>query len=231
MNRSRAVRAAGCAVSLAVFAWWAASPAAAQIYPPPAPYYGVAPGEVLARIQSLGLRPVSEPRLRGPAWVVRAVGRDGTLVRVLVDAETGRVVNIVAIDRPYPPRQASAPASEGPWVPMGGPGYEDELPPGGPYGPPPAGQAYPAPGGAYGPGPQSARGPAIEKKVASRPSTPLPKPRPADAPQEASKKDAPAVAAGPNVPEVTGSIPSNDKKDASSSAPAKTPDFPVQPLE
>jgi hypothetical protein len=69
------------------------------------------------------------------------------------------------------------------------------------------------------------------KKVASRPSTPLPKPRPSDAPQDASKKDAPTVAAGPNAPEVTGSIPPNDKKDGSSSAPAKTPDFPVQPLE
>lgn len=232
MNRSRAVRAAGYAVSLAVLAWLAASPAAAQIYPPPAPYYGVAPGQVLARIESLGLRPVSEPRLRGPVWVVRAVGRDGTLVRVLVDAQTGRVVNIVALDRPNPPRQVSVPASEGPWVPMGGPGYEDELPPGGAYGPPPAGQAYPSPGGAYAPGPQSARGPAVERKVASRPSTPLPKPRPMDAPQEASKKDTPAVASSPNAPEITGSIPPNDKKgEGSSGAPAKTPDFPVQPLE
>lgn len=236
MNRSHAVYAAAYAVSLAVLAWFAGSPAAAQMYPPPAPYYGVAPGQVLARVQAMGLRPVSEPRLRGPVWVVRAVGREGTLVRVLVDAQTGRVVNMVAIDRPYPPRLVSGgPAGEGPWVPMRGPGY-DELPPppaGGQYGPPPAGQGYPSPGSAYGPGPQSSPGPAIqpEKKVASRPSTPLPKPRPSEAPQDASKQDAPAVAAGPSAPEATGSVPSNEKKAARSSAPAKTPDFPVQPLE
>ena len=256
MNRSRYARAAAYVVSLAVLAWFEGSPAAAQMYPPPAPSYGVGPGQVLARVQSLGLRPVSEPRLRGPVWVVRAVGREGTLVRVLVDAETGRVVNMVAIDQPYPPRLASdAPVSEGPWVPMRGPGYDDGLPPprvGGGYGPPPAGEGYPSPGGAYAPGPQSSRGPAAdspmgvppefrkganggavqpEKKVASRPSTPLPKPRPADAPRDASNKDAPTVAVAPHEPETTGSIPSSEKKDgASSSAPAKT-SIPVNPLE
>ena len=114
----------GMRFRLQFLAWFAGSPAAAQMYQPPAPYYGVDPGQVLARVQSLGLRPVSEPRLRGPVWVVRAVGREGTLVRVLVDAGSGRVVNIVAIDQPYPPRLASGgPASEGPWVPMRGPGY------------------------------------------------------------------------------------------------------------
>ena len=257
MNRSRYTRAAGYVASLVVLTWLAGLPAAAQMYPPPAPYYGVNPGQVLARVQSLGLRPVSEPHLRGPVWVVRAVGRDGTLVRVLVDAETGRVVNMVAIDRPYPPRLASGgPVSEGPWVPMRGPGYESELPPppaGGGYGPPLAREGYPPPGGAYAPGPQSSRGPAVdpltglppefrkgangavqpEKKVASRPSTPLPKPRPSDAPQDASKKDAPAVAAAPNAPEVTGSVPSNEKKDGgSSAAPAKKSDLPpISPLE
>ena len=225
MNRSRYARAAGYVASLAVLAWLAGLPAAAQMYPPPAPYYGVDPGQVLARVQSLGLRPVSEPRLRGPVWVVRAVGREGTLVRVLVDAETGRVVNMVAIDRPYPPRLASGgPVSEGPWVPMRGPGYESELPP--------------PPGGAYAPGPQSLRGPASssaqpEKKVASRPSTPLPKPRPSNAPQDASKKDAAAVAAAPKEPEATGSVPSGEKKDGGSSAAAakKTELPPVTPLE
>lgn len=254
MNRSRYARAAGYVVSLAVLALFAGSPAAAQMYPSPAPYYGVDPGQVLARVQSLGLRPVSEPRLRGPVWVVRAVGREGTLVRVLVDAGTGRVVNIVAIDQPYPPRLASGgPVSEGLWVPMRGPGYGNDLPPpsAGGYGPPPAGESYSYPG-AYGPGPQSSRGPAVdprmdapsefrkgangnavqpEKKVASRPSTPLPKPRPADAPQDASKKDAPAVAAAPKEPETTGSVPAGEKKDGvSSAAPAKT-SIPVNPLE
>jgi hypothetical protein len=259
MNRSRYAHAAGYAVSLAVvslaLAWFEGSPAAAQMYPSPAPYYGVAPGQVLARVQSLGLRPVSEPRLRGPVWVVRAVGREGTLVRVLVDAGSGRVVNMVAIDQPYPPRLASSggPASEGPWVPMRGPGYGNDLPPsaGGGYGPPPMGEGYQYPG-AHGPGPQSSRGPAVdpqmgmppefrkgangnavqpEKKVASHPATPLPKPRPADAPQDASKKDAPTVATAPKEPEITGSVPASEKKDGvSAAAPAKA-SIPVSPLE
>jgi hypothetical protein len=232
MNRSRYAHAAGYAVSLAVLAWFAGSPAAAQMYPSPAPYYGVAPGQVLARVKLLGLRPVSEPRLRGPVWVVRAVGREGTLVRVLIDAESGRVVNMVAIDQPYPPRLASGgPASEGPWVPMRGPGYGNDLPP-------------PSAGGGYGPAvdPQmgmppefrkGANGNAVqpEKKVASHPATPLPKPRPADAPQDASKKDAPTVATAPKEPEITGSVPASEKKDGvSAAAPAKA-SIPVSPLE
>ena len=212
MNRSRVARAAAHAISLAVLAWLAGSPAVAQMYPPPTPSYGVAPDQVLARIQSMGLRPVSEPRLRGPVWVTRAIGRDGTLVRVLVDAETGRVVNIVVIDRPYPSRPVSTgPGGEGPWVPMRGPGYQDDLPPpaSGQYGPAPAGEGYPARGGAYGPGSQWSRGPAVdpragaspefsrgangtlvqpEKKIASRP-TPLPKPRPSDATRDAGEKE------------------------------------------
>jgi len=229
MNRSPSARAAGHAVSLAFLAWFAGSPAAAQSYPPPAPYaspyYGVAPGQVLARVQSLGLRPMGEPVLRGQVWVVRAEGREGTLVRVLVDAETGRVVNIVAIERAYPPRLVSGGAvSEGPWVPMRGQGYDGF--------PPAADEVYPLPGGSRSlPG---AKGGA-EKKLAARPSTPLPKPRPSDA-QDASRKDAPSVATVPQAPETTGSILSGDQKphdkpDAASGMPAKTPDVPVSPLE
>jgi hypothetical protein len=158
---------------------------------------------------------MSEPILRGPVWVVHAEGREGTLVRVLVDAQTGRVANIVAIDRPYPPRIASgAPVSEGPWVPMGGPEYDDF--------PPSAGEIYPIPGG-----PRSSQGTkgGPEKKVASRPSTPLPKPRPADA-----QKDAPALATAPQAPENTGSVPASDKKEGTSATPAKTPEVAVSPL-
>jgi hypothetical protein len=139
-------------------------------------------------------------------------------------------------------------------VPMRGPGYGNDLPPspaGGGYGSPPMGEGYP-PSGAYRPGPQS-NGPAIdprtdvppefrkgangntvqpEKKVASHPTTPLPKPRPSDAPQDASKKDAPTVAAAPREPETTGSIPSVEKKDAAPpAAVSKTPTPPVSPLE
>ena len=239
------MRAAGCAVSLVALTGLASISAAAQGYPPPASYYGVGPDQVLARIQSMGLHPVSEPHLRGPVWVVRAEGREGTLVRVLIEAGTGRVVNIVAIERPYPPQIASGgPVSEGPWVPMrGGPAYGDgppPPPPGASYGAPPMREGYappaPYPRDSYGPGPgagpQPQRGSSTQaekKKVAARPTTPLPKPRPAEA-KDAGKKESPAVAASGKEPETTGSIPSGEKK-SEGAPPAKTPDFPVQPLE
>jgi len=120
--------------SLAVLALLAATPAAAQMYPPQ-PYYGgiVSPGQVMAAVQSLGLRPVSEPRLRGPVWVVRAVGREGTLVRVVVDSQSGRVVHMAAIDRPIPPNMVPGESDprfvmRGPRYPSAGP-YEDGGPP------------------------------------------------------------------------------------------------------
>jgi hypothetical protein len=230
MNKSPSVRAVGHAIWLAALAFAAASPGTAQTYPPPAPYpapyEGVGPAEVLAQIQALHLRPLSEPVLRGPVWVTRAEGRDGTLVRVLVDAGSGRIVNIVAIDRPYPPRfAAGGPVREGPWVPMGGAGYD--VPPG--YGPPPAGYPAPTPEGIY-PGAQSSRGPgpSPEKKLAARPSTPLPKPRPADA--QDAKSDGTTVAADRKEPETTGSIPSGRKVE-STDKPGKAETPPISPLE
>jgi hypothetical protein len=212
MENSSFLRAVACAASIAALSLLVVSPAAAQIYSSPGPYYRIGPGQVVARVESMGLQPISEPHLRGPVWAVRAQGRDGSIVRVLIDAQSGRVVNIVALDRPYPPPVAGrGPINEGPWVPMG-PGDEDlPLPPAG-YGPP-AGYAppasYPAPGGYPG---QSSYAPAQQtNKVAARPSTPLPKPRPTDA-RAANKDGAASVAASPKEPETTGSVPAAARK-------------------
>jgi hypothetical protein len=118
--------------SFAVVTLLMATPAAAQMYPSQ-PHYGgvISPGQVMGAVQSLGLRPVSEPHLRGPVWVVRAVGRDGTLVRVVVDSQSGRVVNMTAIDRPMPPNMV--PGEPDPRFVMRGQRYpgpsEDYSPP------------------------------------------------------------------------------------------------------
>lgn len=229
MENLLSLRAAACAASIAALSWLAISPAAAQIYPSPAPYDGVGPGQVIARVESMGLRPISAPHLRGPVWAVRAEGREGTIVRVLIDAESGRVVSIVALDRPYPPRVAGpGPINEGPWVPMR-PG-DKNLPPPASYGPPvgyapPAG--YPPPGGYPG---QSSYGPGqVTNKVAARPSAPLPKPRPSEVPA-ANKEGAAAIAAGPKAPETTGSV-STPAREAEGADGTKPPVSPVNPLE
>jgi hypothetical protein len=222
------LRAATCAAATTILSCVAISSAVAQIYPSPAPYYGIGPGHVVARVESMGLRTISEPRLRGPVWAVRAEGRDGTIVRVLIDAESGQVVNIVALDRPYLPRVAGrGPINEGPWVPMG-PG-EDDMPPPAGYGPPgytPPPAGYPSPGYAA---PQSSYGTGQgTNKVAARPATPLPKPRPTDA--QGAKEEGAAVAAAPKDPITTGSGPTPGRK--VEGADATTPQTaPINPLE
>src|SRR5215469_5897728 len=90
--------------SFAVLAFLAATPAVAQPYPAE-PYYGgvVPPREVMRAVADMGLQPVSEPRLRGNVWIVRGAGREGTVVRVVLDAHTGRVLDMHAVHRPVPP--------------------------------------------------------------------------------------------------------------------------------
>lgn len=238
--------------SIAVVALLAATPAAAQVYPAE-PYYGgiVSPGEVIAAAQSLGLRPVSEPRLRGPVWVVRAVAREGTLLRVVVDSRSGRVVEMHAINdrRMGPvepdPRYAMRGRGYDPYGP--GPSYRSEpvvpyesSPP--PYDddelddqPVPQPRGYvPEPHSSYSPPPASKQSSKpVEHRVASRPSAtaPLPKARPADIKGEArseGKKDSnPAVASSTKSPETTGSIPTPRPKKPLTSP--KSEEYPVQP--
>jgi hypothetical protein len=245
---------------LAVLALLAATPAAAQIYPEP--YYGgvISPGEVIAAARSLGLQPVSEPRLRGPVWIVRAIARDGTMIRVAVDSRSGRVIEMYAINRP-----GMGPADPDSRFAMRGRGYD-------PYGAPPSyrdepHRAVPQPYDdddddadsepvpqprSYAPAPRSSYGEPHSSKrsskpardrVASRPpaAAPLPKARPdnieAGAGTGDKDKTKPAMASGPKEPAVTGSVAA-EKKDQKTepakpdSGPAKQPHrYPVQPLE
>jgi hypothetical protein len=99
-------------------------PAAAQYYypgprvyapappPPPSDMYGVR--DVDAAVRSLGLRPVSHVRIRGPVLVVDAVGQEGSLVRVSIDRYSGRVAQIVRIGRAGP-QVATIPSQPAPY--------------------------------------------------------------------------------------------------------------------
>ncbi len=103
MNRSRSRTLLGLLAVAPLTALLAAAPAAAQPYPAE-PYYGgvISPDAVMRTVTGMGLQPASEPRLRGRVWIVRGIGREGTIVRVVIDSHTGRVVDMQAVNRPGP---------------------------------------------------------------------------------------------------------------------------------
>lgn len=141
----KAARVLICAASLPALAL-TAMPAAAQTLLVPAQYYPgparaplLPPHEMDALVRSLGLTPVSAPRPHGPMFVAHAAGRDGTLVRVVVDRRSARIVQITRLG---PSGPYVAPMRPG-WGP---PDYDDEAdfyddPP------PPAGLRPPGPVG------------------------------------------------------------------------------------
>lgn len=126
--------------SFAVLVLFVATPAVAQPYPQPypaEPYYSgvISPREVMRVVAGMGLQPMSEPRLRGNVWIVRGAGREGTIVRVMVDAHNGRVVDMRAVrgPGPYGPGAEPGPYQPDPRYVMREPNY------------PPDARAYPAP--------------------------------------------------------------------------------------
>lgn len=82
-----------------------------RVYPEPPRYQPrIPPHEVDAIVRSLGLMPASPPRPRGPFWVVDAVGRDGSPLKVRIDAMNGRVAEIVRVPGPRMVRVPAPPA-------------------------------------------------------------------------------------------------------------------------
>jgi hypothetical protein len=100
-------------------------------------------------LTGMGLQPASEPHLRGDVWVVRGIGREGTVVRVMLDSHSGRIMDMRAVNRvapydgpygpgarpgPYQPdpryvmRDAYPPEARGYPVPRPGQVYQDEPP-------------------------------------------------------------------------------------------------------
>jgi hypothetical protein len=200
-------RILGAALPLALLALGIQS-AAAQYAPPiiSAPY------EVAVVLQRLGMRPIAPPRSRGLFWIAPAMDRDGTRVRVVIEAESGAIVDVNEIDAmPLRPR---APIGAAPYSP--GPRYS--LRDRDPYDAPPT-RNYPVPGRSSGiedeelpTGPRvipadptlRPRGQVpMAPRVAARPAdpkprtTPLPRPRPSDlaatVPQPAPAAPAPAM--------------------------------------
>jgi hypothetical protein len=182
-------RVLGAALPLSMLAL-SVQPAAAQYAPPiiSAPY------EVAAALQRLGMRPIAPPRSRGQFWIAPAMDRDGTRVRVVIEAGSGTIVDVDEFEPTLRPRApiAAAPYPTGPRYSLRergpyddprarnypGPGrssdIEDDELPTGPHVIPadptlrPRGQVPAAP------------------RIAARPAdskprtTPLPRPRPSD---------------------------------------------------
>jgi hypothetical protein len=123
-----------------------AQPVPPGYYPAPDDGTGLPPQEVAAIVRSTGLEPLGRPLRQGPVYVSRALDPSGQEVRVIINAQMGRVVRIVPVTMPRygvpvvrpPGRIVMAPDGYGP--DPRGPGA-DGMPPGGP----PQGAAAPAP--------------------------------------------------------------------------------------
>jgi hypothetical protein len=149
--------------SIAAFALLSSQPGLTQGVPPPHPgtiYPGgdaLPPHEIVDIVRSTGLEPVGRPIRQGPAYALRAVDPAGEQVRVVVDAQRGRIVKVVLLSEP----RYAVPLMRPPFGPPPRPmamvpdgGFDDFTPPGAgplPAGPPrsaardPAAQAGPPP--------------------------------------------------------------------------------------
>lgn len=204
-------RVVGAALPLSILAL-GVQPAAAQSAPPIS-----APYEVAVALQRLGMRPIAPPRSRGLFWIAPAMDRAGTRVRVVIEAETGAIIDvdeIEAVPRPRAPIVA-APYPSGPRYSLRRGPYDD-----------PRARNYPGPGRSSDveddelpTGPRVIPAdPALRPRgqvptaprVAARPAdprprtTPLPRPRPSDltasVPQPAPAATAPAAATSQAAP-------------------------------
>lgn len=190
-------------------------PAFAQYIPRPmAPIGPLPPGSVFQMVRQMGLEPVGAPVRSGPVYFQRAADYYGKPLRVVIDAYRAQVVSVEPVGGPPmlhegPYASAGAPYWRRPrpyWMPddeaIAPPGSvmtPHTLPPQG--GLPPAAQAKPA-----------AKSAAITPK-----EPPVPRKRPASAPQTAAGSIEPAQAApqqpAPAVVEkpVSAAPPASDK--------------------
>ena len=206
-------KVAFCAMLLALAAA-APQPAAAQYYRYPGGYYqAVSPYAINAMLRAQGLRQITQPIQTGNYVVVRAVDETGEVVRVLINARYGNIVQVI----PLPP----APVA-------GQPAYG---PPPGAYPPPPApryGDARPdlkvePPAGPPVPSDPYSGYNALEHRSAvtppPAPRTPMPRPRPAVAAATAAATAAKVEAVQP--PSAAPALPA-----ATTGAAAKVEAFP-----
>jgi hypothetical protein len=161
--------------------------------------------EIVAIVRSAGLEPLHRPLRQGQGYVLRAVNPAGREVRVIVDAESGRIVRITTLPGPkYPPPVTmpyERPPSRGVAVPDGhGPRLRIPAPPAEADAAPPAGRGI---------------RPAPSQKSAAPMTPPLPRPRP-----EVATTERPAATAAPAA-----------AKDTQAPTPAPPPGPAALPVE
>ncbi len=238
------------------------APAAAQLVPidPRGYEAGLPPYQVMTIVRTTGLTPVSRPIRRGPNYVVIATDRSGGHVRVVVDAYYGEIRRINPLMRPYPNAWAAAPPYNRPpgLIPIPGPGYVPEarnhpLPPDNDpgYGPRVGGYESTLPPSAPHAGLDSSSGLVPPRtipnmRMANAPSaltpaprtarTPLPRPRPSVASNDATASG--PAAPSPQSPAIimtpspTAAVQPPAKTPATTSAAKPDPNLvPVAPLE
>jgi hypothetical protein len=207
---------AGLVAALAVAGHALAQPAPSTVYPSTVyPGAGLPPHEIVTIVRSTGLEPMGSPVRQGPTYALRAVDPAGEEVRVIVDAQRGRIVKVIPLTTPRYAMPLLRPPYGRPPRPMAmvpegyGPDPRAAMLPPGAEGPPPPNATGPGgvPGGpARAPGAGASPDPAVQ---AGPP--PLPRPRPKLASTDSSDaKPGVAPVTPPSKPadehETTGSV-------------------------
>jgi hypothetical protein len=223
-------------LALASLALVGISPALAQYYVPrpPAPIGPMAIDDVLDIVEGMGLRPVGPAMPHGPFLVQRARDDYGRLLHVTVDARRQQVIAIEAAGMPRGPYARYA--GYGPQRRVMHPGYaidpdDDELAaPGSVMAP----RAHPVQPHAVAPPPviyqqqpqaQQPKKRATKSAAVPPQRTPVPRKRPASAPEQAAAGSVEPVAPAPAAPAQP------EPSAAPAAPPANNAITPVTPLE
>ncbi len=224
-------------VALAAAGLFALSaPASAQYIPRPmAPIGPLPPASVSEMVRQMGLQPVGAPVRSGPVYFQRAADYYGKLLRVVIDAHRAQVLSVEPVGGPMihggPYASAGAPYWRRPArYPYGMPDEDAIAPPGSVMAP----HAQPQ-GAPYMQPPHAGLPPATEPKHKTKSAAitpgalPVPRKRPAAAPQEAAGSIEPMQAATqtaspPAEKPVTAAPPQAPEKPADAMPP-------VAPLE
>jgi hypothetical protein len=187
---------AGLVAALAVSGHALAQPAPPPAYPGAGyPIAGLPPHEIVTIVRSTGLEPLGSPVRQGPAYALRAVDPAGEEVRVIVDAQRGRIVKVIPLMAPRYAMPLMRP-------PYGRPPRPIAMVPEG-YGPYPPVMAPPP--GAEGVAPNAGPGNTPGASAAADPATPTPLPRPRPKLAASDTSDGkPATGAASNEHETTG---------------------------
>ncbi len=227
-------------VGLTAAAVAGATSAQAQVYaepprgyaapPPPGDYGGLPPNEILMIVRASGLRPLTQPARQGPQqYVLLASDNMGGQLRVVVHAHNGRILHAAPA---HDPRFAYHPMRPRGFIPVPAPQHGVVAPP--PTysaAPPPSvreptpplprtARTTPPPQAPAARAPQNqgvARAPDVTGSVPSRPArTPLPRPRPVVAANEAG-------AAAPTPPTQARQVVAPAETSPEAEAPAAAP--------